>query len=68
MSDALIPGASDYEGISEDAMRFRPEDQHGHADALTELFGGQADVIHSYTRAQAIADEALVALFISACS
>ncbi|MQY40661.1 hypothetical protein SRB17_86940 [Streptomyces sp. RB17] len=39
-------------------MRFRPGDQHSHADALTELFGGRADVIHTYTRAQAIADGA----------
>ncbi|MBL1086869.1 hypothetical protein JK359_33730 [Streptomyces actinomycinicus] len=60
MSNSLIPGASDYDGISEDAMRWTPEEQHDRADALTELFGGEADVIHAYTRARAIADGVLV--------
>ncbi|EPH46920.1 DUF6573 family protein [Streptomyces aurantiacus] len=61
MSNSLVPGASDYDGISEDAMRWTPEQgQQGSADALTELFGGDVDVIHAYTRAQAIADGALV--------
>ncbi|GAA3048480.1 DUF6573 family protein [Streptomyces glomeratus] len=61
MPDSLIPGASDCDGVSEDAMRWRPEEQHSQADALTELFGGEADVIHAYARAQALADGVLVA-------
>nr|WP_267133492.1 transposase [Streptomyces sp. RB17] len=42
-------------------MRWRPEEQHDRADALTELLGGEADVIHAYTRAQSIAEGAPVA-------
>ncbi|MEU6071358.1 DUF6573 family protein [Streptomyces sp. NPDC047082] len=61
MSNSLVPGASDYDGISEDAMRWTPDEQPAHTDALTELFGGEADVIHAYARA-AIADGVLVAV------
>ncbi|MFD7408761.1 DUF6573 family protein [Streptomyces sp. NPDC059866] len=47
--------------VSDDAVRWTPEqEQHARADALTELFGESVDVIHAYSRAQALADGALV--------
>ncbi|MFI1177810.1 DUF6573 family protein [Streptomyces melanogenes] len=62
MSNSLVPGASDRDSISKDAMRWTPAEQPTHTDALTELFGSEADVIHAYTRAQALADGFLMAV------
>ncbi|MGW0653266.1 DUF6573 family protein [Streptomyces umbrinus] len=62
MSNPLIDGAAHCDGtFSRDAMRVTPEqEQHAQAEALTELFGEVADIIHAYSRAQALADGALV--------
>ncbi|MFI6689021.1 DUF6573 family protein [Streptomyces sp. NPDC050485] len=62
MSETLIPGAShDDLSTGPDAMRWTPDTDHQAEDCstLADLFGGP---IHRYTRAQALADGALVAV------
>ncbi|MFC7261464.1 DUF6573 family protein [Streptomyces lutosisoli] len=62
MSKPLMKGSADYDPtVSGDAMRWASEqEQQARTDALTELFGEPVDIIHAYTRAQAIADGVLV--------
>ncbi|WP_200926181.1 DUF6573 family protein [Sphaerimonospora mesophila] len=57
--DTLVEGYTTHDlTVSDDAMRSTPE-PHNEPDELDDIFG---EVIHTYTRAQALADGTLVAV------